>query len=213
MTDNLTAPPAVEPSPEQLRNSIRNMETMWEVPEGSLTSLFQEDDWSTVIKAQALIEGAVTWLLSTVLDARLKTPFGHLELGRDKTGKLEFAKALGLLTKGQCTYITKLSNIRNNLAHDPRYLRFTFEQHIAGLDPQQKKAFYNSLLFDLSPENEDTWRTYAYEHPKEAVIAATFRVLYTIILTGIEAQLNQTLTKYHVDYGRAALAAEESTVE
>src|SRR5688572_6693340 len=114
-------------SKEGMLELIETLEARLCVPADSIYSLGTEDDWSFVIKTHALVEGAVSVMLATCLDERLRTVFERLPLGDKDFGKAVFAKTLGLLTQDQVRFISQLSTLRNLLAHDPRSLNFTFE--------------------------------------------------------------------------------------
>ena len=104
------------PMVEVLAARLSHIEQQLEAPAGSLATLPHHDDWSVLIKSHALVEGAVSSMLSAALDPRLRKVFSLLELGKDSTGKLEFAKALDMLTSEQRAFVRELSKMRNLVA-------------------------------------------------------------------------------------------------
>jgi hypothetical protein len=82
-------------------------------------SLRNEDDWSFVIKANALVEAAC----SDALAARFHAPelaacLATLDLGHQKHGKVAILRALGSIEKEQASFLQVLYELRNKLAHN-----------------------------------------------------------------------------------------------
>jgi hypothetical protein len=130
---------------DQIVAGFRELEAELGAPSNSLVSLVasageEHDDWSFVIRAHAIIEGAVSQLLAAALDPRLKPVFEKIGLGRAGAGKLGFVKALGLLNDDRLEFIGLLSAIGNVLAHDLRHLDFTFDKHLSAMDRQQLRV-------------------------------------------------------------------------
>lgn len=144
---------------------------------GSLATLDKTDDWSFVIKAHAFLEGSISLLLSASLDPRLRSVFNKLELGRQETGKLEFCKALDLLDSAERGFIRALSQLRNRLAHDPRYIAFSFTPYLESLDTQQRQSFYKAIAFEQS---EDALKN-ARENPKNIITSRVFLLALTVL--------------------------------
>lgn len=91
-----------------------------------LLKLFNEDDWSFVIKSNALVEAVISELLTAKAgDDRLHSLFRRLDLSNVESGKLAFAKALDLLTSEQRQFIRRLSELRNSLVHNVEGLSFS----------------------------------------------------------------------------------------
>jgi hypothetical protein len=109
--------------------------------------LSQDDDWSFVIEAQALVEAGVTFhLVEAVGDARLAMSFAHLPLG-GAAGKLAFAKALGILDRSQVRFALYVSRLRNNLVHDVRNVGFSLGDYVQGLGPEERKEFVGACTY------------------------------------------------------------------
>jgi hypothetical protein len=166
---------------DSLVKGFSEIEAQLDAPAGSLVSLVltdddEHDDWSFVVRAHAIIEGAVSQMLAAALDPRLQPVFEKLELARTGTGKLEFAKALGLLNSDQARFIRTLSELRNRCAHDLKHLDFTFGKHAGSLDKQQLRNFIDSLVCLMPPDDRDAFRGLACEAPR-AVVALNIQML------------------------------------
>jgi hypothetical protein len=92
----------------------------------------------------------VTHILTVFVgEPRLKSLFARLDMSAPTTGKVAVAKDLGLLTDDRDRrFIRSLSELRNDLVHDVRYVAFTFASHVAQMDEAQIKAFRKKF---------DTW--------------------------------------------------------
>jgi len=63
----------------------------------------------------ALMEAAVTHLLAERLgDAKLEEVFSFTEFANPRSGKLAFAKALGLLESDERRFLQRLAELRNS---------------------------------------------------------------------------------------------------
>jgi hypothetical protein len=179
-------------SAEELSLRLAEMEKDLEAPSGSLTTLPHQDDWSVVIKCHALVEGAVSGMLSAALDARLRKIFNLLELGKEDTGKLEFAKALGMLTPEQRAFVRELSKMRNLLAHDLRHLNFTLNAYLGSLPTaDRRKQFVDALCFGLDPAKQNDWHTAIRASLKTGVLSAVIRLIVHAIQTGAFAAIDK----------------------
>jgi hypothetical protein len=174
-----------------LSRHLVEMEKALAAPEGALTTLPIQDDWSCIIKCHALIEGAVTGMLSAALDQRLRHIFNTLELGREGTGKLEFAKALDMLTPDQRRFVRELSRIRNLLAHDLRHLAFTIPNYINAMNKDQRRNFITSLCWGLDPNKRDEWLAFVTDNPKAGILSATIRLINHALTEGEIAAIDK----------------------
>ena len=148
-----------------------------QLPENTTLGILGGDDWSFVIRCHAVIEALVSALLATQLDRRLVPLFDRLELGDVDSGKLAFAKALGLLTSDQRRFISLLSALRNKLAHNPKHLSFDFDAHFDSLDKNQRATFCRVLAGDLSGRQRDEWMALVRVKPRATFKARTFMTL------------------------------------
>src|SRR5262245_52386097 len=84
---------------EALHEHARALQQEIGIDQFFLENLFNEpDDWSFVIKLNALVEATLTHLLTETLGRpELRTAFANTDLANIRSGKLVFADALGLL--------------------------------------------------------------------------------------------------------------------
>ena len=98
--------------------SLQALERDLGLPKGFCVKLIEEDDWSFVIKLHALVESAVSELITrTVQRNELSDIFSRIEMSNTRTGKLAFVKALNLLPSRHIQFVHKLSELRNMIAH------------------------------------------------------------------------------------------------
>lgn len=112
------------------------------LPEGFYNNLLNEDDWSFVIKLSALFEAAATHALTEGLGyPKLLNSFSYLDHANSKYGKIKLLNELEVITLEQAKFLTKLAELRNAFAHNISNVSMTFEQYIAPMDSNQRKAF------------------------------------------------------------------------
>ncbi len=117
--------------------------------------LATEDDWSFVIKLHALVEAALTHLLTVASHKpTLDKVYALLDTSDTKKGKLAFAREMGLLGDNYRRYVVSLSQVRNKFIHDVRNVGSTLETYMASLDANQISAFVRdvSLGYDRNME-------------------------------------------------------------
>ena len=100
-----------------------------ELPEGFLTNLLlEESDWSFIVKAQAILETAVTSLLVAHLGKpELEDVIAeHLEMSQ----RIKMLSALNLCTPEQREMMRRLGNLRNKLAHTAQGTLFSLHEYL-----------------------------------------------------------------------------------
>src|SRR5208283_2682599 len=98
---------------ELIKKLLEPLETKLNLEKGFFFKITDEDDWSFIIKLHALIEAAVSHLLTDVLGREeLSDVFAELEMSNKKRGKLAFVRALNLLDEDDRRFISKLSELR-----------------------------------------------------------------------------------------------------
>ena len=176
-------------------DTIRELSTQFEnelhLPEGFMSELLREDDWSFVIKTHALVEAAISHQLASALDERLLPVFRNLELSDKRVGKIMFVEALGLLEKGSKTFVHKLSELRNFLAHDIRNVDFSFANHVKSLDRNQRNSFHEAIVAFSTPESKKQWLKNARDDPKIAIWLSTIRIVVFSSITSMKAKLEK----------------------
>jgi hypothetical protein len=154
--------------------ALNSIEAYYDIGNGFLLRLLKEDDWSFVIKAHALVEAAVSQLLTHHAgDSRLAKIFEQLEHANTQTGKLAFIKALQLLTDAERRFLREFAELRNDLVHNVHNVRFRFADYIAEMDRNQQAAFTNWATYWVAPEGQSAWRQAALRDPRHVLWVAT----------------------------------------
>lgn len=130
-----------------LDSSSQSLEKDYNEKLNFLAKLLDDDDWSFVIKSHSLIESLVTEIIIEKLNEPiLKSFIERLPLHGDEISKIRIIKTYDLLSKGQITFIAKLSIIRNNIVHKFENLSFTFDNYQRDLNKDNLKNWKNALL-------------------------------------------------------------------
>jgi hypothetical protein len=159
-----------------------------------LTKFLREDDWSFIIKSHALVEAAVSEMLTAKIgDDRLHGIFRRLELSNGETGKLAFAKELDLLSSEQRSFVRRLSELRNLLVHNVEKIAFSLDNYVATMDSQQKKAWQSTVIwFSQKEVSKSQWHSIALERPK---LALWFSVFMLVGLVNVDSIRFKELTR------------------
>jgi hypothetical protein len=165
------------------------------LPKDTLLRVFAGDDWSFVIRVHAIVESLISHLLASSLDQRLAPVFHKLSLGGGAYGKLSFAAALGLVTADERHFIGLLSSLRNNFAHDPKYLGYTLQQHFDELDNTKQNEFLKALTGVVPLQSRDKWLTLAREDVAEAFRKQVYVFLLGLFTLAYKAELSQVSVK------------------
>jgi hypothetical protein len=149
-----------EAEPQGVPDVVRRIEEELRVPTGFFLSLVEESDWSFVIKIHALMESAFTHLISQTLTISVKdySPetfneqslsqlLAWIELSGKRVGKIAFAESLGLIFDFQRSFISRLSELRNELVHKVTNVSFEFPKYVASLDKNQKANLIDAFGF------------------------------------------------------------------
>lgn len=166
---------------------ISALETKVGLPNNFVHRLMSEDDWSFIIKLNALFEASATHLLTCKLGApELEDSFSYLDYGNRKFGKVELLKRLGCLNSDESRFLQMLFELRNKLAHDVKQVFFDFDSYIKALDSNQKAAFVKSVKCG---QEEIFWNcevkpraNYVLSHPKLLIFLAASGILVSMQL-------------------------------
>ena len=158
-----------------------------------------EDDWSFIIKLHAIIEAAITHLLTKTHtlafsiheiekydEFSLSEAFTKLPLGDKRSGKAVLCKALGIIEPYQEHFINQLSLIRNRFAHDLKSVDSKLEAYLSKLDSNQMKNFIDGFgLLDIDHLKNTTGKDFTIEsfvkqNPKISIWLSSFVVLSEI---------------------------------
>lgn len=140
---------------------LGTLESDLELPTGFLLQLRESDDWSLILKTEALVDAALTKALSATLDPRLAPWVRKRHFHEKRTA----CAALGLLSGADDEFAVRLHAIRDYVAHDVRRVGFNLTAHVTeklnGKEKQQllqknaspapSAVFYNTLgvIYDL----------------------------------------------------------------
>jgi hypothetical protein len=176
-----------------------------------LYRLFKEDDWSLVIKTHAMLEAIVTDLIiARTNEAQLKSVVERLPLHDNQIGKLAIVKQYGLLTKGQLRFIRCASELRNELVHRLENIDFCFEQYVASMDGNQRKAWSESLTWhSLETEASEAWSKAALENTKVAFWFSVYMLVTIVVLDSETLKMREELDEMALRATRELLQTNE----
>lgn len=133
-----------------------------------IEELFVEGDWSFVIKLHALFESLIGSLILEELGRNeLDDVVAYMGFNDSKSGKVVTARALGLLTTSEKTFLTSLSTLRNKLVHNVEQTSFKF----TGLDEKSKNDFAKKFALPPGLKNLQT------NEPKMVLLASAYEVM------------------------------------
>jgi len=146
------------------------------------------DDWAFVIKAQALIEGAVTQaILAQIGDGRIKKTIEVMQLVGEEVSKLALAKDFGLFTAEQRRFIKRMASLRNRLAHRVENASFTFSEYVASLNRDSLRDWQESIIwFTDTSKSRKVWASIAATQPRAAIYLGTFLLVALLTIEGSE---------------------------
>jgi hypothetical protein len=170
-----------------------------------LGSLSKDDDWSFVIKAQAMVEASVTEaILSKVGERSIRSVVERLPLADEQIGKINLAKELGLVSAEQRRFVRRLAELRNRLAHRVEHVNFSFEGYVQSLSAAEIRAWKSAVSwFALGQESENTWLEAAQTKPRVALFVSIFMLFALLKVSAVEAEMPKKLD------GAALRTAEE----
>jgi len=176
-----------------------------------LYRLLKEDDWSLVIKTHAMLEAIVTDLIiARTNEAQLKSVVERLPLHDNQIGKLAIVKQYGLLTKGQLRFIRCASELRNELVHRLENIDFCFEQYVASMDGNQRKALSESLTWhSLETEASEAWSKAALENTKVAFWFSVYMLVTIVVLDSETLKMREELDEMALRATRELLQTNE----
>lgn len=159
-----------------------------------LHKLWDDDDWSFVIKVQALVEASVTDLLVThVGDEKLKGFVELLPLADEEIGKLAMAKMLDLMSPEQRRFVKKMATLRNKLAHRVDHIGFTFSHYVSSLNTSALKDWKQSLVWFPTGNSRDYWFSAAEDQPKIVVWLGTFLLVAHFLVATKEVDMKRKI--------------------
>lgn len=188
-------------------SSVMTLENELSLPEGFLNSLKDEDDWSFIIKIHALIEAAVSYLLTQKFGHDELLPiFSRMELSNKTTGKISFISALELLNKDERQFISSLSELRNLLVHNIRNVSFDLKGYALTLKQDKKRNFVLSFWYGFDRvvdlKGGITKNNVVLEDPKEAIWASALIFLAIIYQIKEIEKLKRDADSWAIQYAK-----------
>lgn len=123
-------------------SDVSDFESRLNLPKDFYRNLLKEDDWSFIIKVSALFEAATTHLLAVRFRApEVETELAFLEQANPRNGKIVLLEKMEAIYKEQASFLTKLANLRNQLAHKIENVNFNFDDYISNMDKNKTSAF------------------------------------------------------------------------
>ena len=161
-------------------NSAEKLLVSVGLPPDFVLALAQESDWSLIIKLHAVFEAVI----ASLIVKQLKTPdvekvVSHLDFNNVKSGKVAFARALGLIDSREVAFLRGLSELRNALVHDIKNVQFNLREHVRSLDDPQLKRFKSEFGASVCAlENGERMYTDLLERkPAQIVLLAAYSCL------------------------------------
>ena len=134
----------------------------YNLPKNFFKNLYNENDWSFVIKTHSLLESVVSSLiLYHFKEPSIANIISRLEMSNPKTGKIAFLKSIKLIGDCDLKYISSLSQLRNNLVHKVENISFSFEEWISKMDKNQLKqnaitfSPYDSIMIQINKKAKE----------------------------------------------------------
>jgi hypothetical protein len=156
--------------------AVQRMERDLGLGPGFLADLIlEDDDWSLMIKVHAFVEAALTHLLTVSIGhEELRELFSKMPMGT-QTGKVAFARALGLIDGDMAKFLGLLGRLRNAYAHSVKTVGLRIEAVIESFKEQDKSDIWKTLAYNTNARAiRITGKlldpiTFASQHPRLAL--------------------------------------------
>jgi hypothetical protein len=170
------------------------------LPKGFFDGLLKESDWAFVIKLHASLESCLTRAICAKLGRpELEDIFARLETSNESTGKIAFAKRLGLLDRRMQKFVRTLSEIRNKIVHDPHNTAFDFQNYWDSLEPAEHARVCFALALEDANEshsrdlNQTPLSAFVNDIPKFGIGLAMTVVMTSLYTHAQSGDLDVTL--------------------
>jgi hypothetical protein len=162
-----------------------------------LLDFLEEDDWTFVIKAHALIETAVTQMIVQHLgQTELTKIIELLPLSENRTGKIAVAKQLNLLDDRQRKFVRFFSELRNSLVHRLDNLDFNFDNYVSSLDVNQRRSLKDTVPWFADDElSRKEWETIVEDNPRVGIYMALHCLVAYCVLTAQQSSALREIDK------------------
>ena len=100
-----------------------------------------KDDWTLIVALHAMIETGLNGALLKELEKpALEQVIAKLDTSNQATGKVAFAKALGILDRSSILFLQQLSDLRNRCVHDVRNFDFNLIEYLTKIGEEKRNA-------------------------------------------------------------------------
>ena len=121
-------------------------EKQFKLPSGFLAALFDEDDWSFLIKGSALMEAILTEGIVERTDINaLRQVYEKLPLAHGAYGKIVFATQMKLITPEAAKFLRRFTDLRNTVVHKVQHIGFTFDEYLTQLAKPEYDNFVKAV--------------------------------------------------------------------
>lgn len=171
-----------------LFEDLTQLEQALGLPDGFYERLSAEDDWSFVIKLNALLEAAATHTLVVRLQApELADSIANLNFAQSKCGKIALLRNLGALTQDQAKTLRMIAELRNSLIHNITNTSFRFSSYLQSCDRNQVEQFvvaFGRGVVDPVPigDKKVPRRDFVLANPKSALWMTCAEILACMYL-------------------------------
>jgi hypothetical protein len=193
---------------------VAGLEARLGLPRGFYDNLLREDDWSFVIKLNALLEGVCTHVLSARLNApELIGALAHLDFGNPKCGKVALLRAARAISTEQASIIRSLAELRNELVHNISNVHFSFKGYVNAMDKNQLKALIKNYGHGVQDQvsirdRKISRHDFVRENPKVSLWLTAAELLACLQLEFEIAKLKLSVVALD-EYARAARLSSE----
>lgn len=126
---------------EDLLKEVTAFETRLGLPGGFYDSLLKSDDWSFVVKLNALFEAACTEALVVRLGCpEIADNLARLDFADNRKGKVRLCFELNIITDEQRLALNDLAELRNDLVHKVENVNFSLTQYAEKLSKGKQET-------------------------------------------------------------------------
>jgi hypothetical protein len=179
---------------------------------GFLMRLREGDDWAFVIESGTLIEAALTQAIVEALGRPdLREFVGEMSL-RGRAGRMTLAKQLNLLNAMESKLAERVSDVRNDFAHDVRYVRMTLGEYFKAKPVRVEELVEAVGFWEHTPSKQvhGNARIGLETSPKHILWLAVVRFLSGVHRSASKVKLDRLLDELDRKYAEKAAALLDS---
>ncbi len=142
-----------------------------------------KDDWTLIVKLHAMIETCLNGALVKELDRTdLGSVIAKLDTSNSRTGKVAFAKTLGIMHRDSTVFLQKLSELRNLCVHDVRNFDFNLIDHLTQIGEEKRNGFLKACRRMLKPEHRVT------TCPQELLLVGAMSIMLELMVHDLRCE-------------------------